>query len=125
MSGSRQAVAILGAGSWGTALAAVLACLAVLASGVMTVAAASVPSAQAVTDRELANAPCSNCDDCDGVPCPMPAAACLQVASHAAPTLIPSTVDLLPTDHRTILWSPGTTTLSGLSPPPDPFPPRT
>ena len=106
------------------ALAAVLACLAVLASGFMTVAVASIPSIQAATERELANAPCSNCDDCDGVPCPMPAAACLQVSSHAAPTLAPATIDLPPTSFGTIHWSFRIAILSGLSPPPDPFPPR-
>ena len=105
-------------------LAAFLGCLAVLASGFMTVAAAPVPSGAPVTERHLANAPCSNCDDCDGVPCPMPAASCLQVSSHAAPTLAPVTFDLPPIATVEVLWSLRITILSGLSPPPDPFPPR-
>jgi hypothetical protein len=75
-------------------------------------------------ERHLANAPCSNCDDCDGVPCPMPAASCLQVSSHAAPTLAPATIVLPAIESTEVRWSLRTTILSGLSPPPDPFPPR-
>jgi hypothetical protein len=107
------------------ALASILACLAVLATGFMAVAAAAVPSGAPVTERSLANAPCSQCDDCDGVPCPMPAAACLLVSSHAAPTLAAAIVDLPPIESAKVFWSLRTTILSGLSPPPDPFPPRT
>jgi hypothetical protein len=106
------------------ALAAVMACLAVLASGFMTVVAAAVPSGALATERSLASAPCSHCDDCDGVPCPMPAASCLQAASNVAPTLAPTTIDLPPIESGRIHWSLRTTILSGLSPPPDPFPPR-
>jgi hypothetical protein len=106
------------------ALASVLACLAVLASGFMTVAAAAVPSVAPLAERHVANAPCSNCDDCDGMPCPMPAASCLQVSSHAAPTLAPTTVVLPPIESAEVHWSLRTAILSGLSPPPDPFPPR-
>jgi hypothetical protein len=106
------------------ALATVLACLAVLASGFMTVAAVAAPSAAPAAERHLANAPCSNCNDCDGVPCPMPAASCLQVSSHAVPTLAPASVDLPPIESAKVRWWLLTTILSGLSPPPDPFPPR-
>ena len=105
------------------ALAAVLGCLAVLASGVITVAAAAVPSGAPATERNGASAPCSHCDDCDGVPCPMPLASCLQAAT-AAPTLVPTTIDLPPLEAAKVHWSLRTTILSGLSPPPDPFPPR-
>ena len=90
----------------------------------MTVAAAAVPSSAPVTERHLANAHGSQCDDCDGVPCSMPSASCLQIASHAAPTLASATVVLPSTESGEVGWSLRTTMLSGLSPPPDPFPPR-
>jgi hypothetical protein len=105
-------------------LAAVLGCFAILASGFMTVAAVAAPSSPPMTERDAASAPCSHCDDCDGVPCPMPAATCLQTSSSAAPTLVAATVDLPALGFGTIRWSLRTTSLSGLSPPPDPFPPR-
>jgi hypothetical protein len=107
------------------ALAAVLGCLAILAGGFMTVAAAAaVPSSPLMTERDAASAPCSHCDDCDGVPCPMPAATCLQTSSSATPTLVAATFDLPAVGFGAIHWSLRTTSLSGLSPPPDPFPPR-
>jgi hypothetical protein len=106
------------------ALASVLACLAVLASGFMTVAAATLPSAAPAAERGLANAPCSHCDDCDGAPCPMPLASCFQVSSHAAPTLVSASVVLPPIESGKVRWSIRTATLSGQSPPPEPFPPR-
>jgi hypothetical protein len=106
------------------ALASVLSCIAVLASGFMTAAAAAPLSAAPVMERSLANAPCSHCDDCDGVPCPMPLASCLQVSSHAAPTLATAAVALPPIESGEVRWSLRTAILSGLSPPPDPFPPR-
>jgi hypothetical protein len=54
----------------------------------------------------------------------MPAASCLQVSSHAVPTLAPASVDLPPIESAKVRWWLLTTILSGLSPPPDPFPPR-
>jgi hypothetical protein len=104
-------------------LAAVLGCLAVLAGGFMTVAAA-MPSGASAPERNTASAPCSHCDECDGVPCPMPAATCLQALSNATPTLTIGTIDLPAIGFSKICWSLRTTALSGLSPPPDPFPPR-
>ena len=106
------------------ALAAIFACLAVLASGFVTVAAIAAPSGAPATERGATNAPCSHCDDCDGVPCPMPAASCLHVSSNAAPILVAETIDLPALDLGKVLWSVGAATLTGLSPPPDPFPPR-
>ena len=106
------------------AFAAVFACLAVLASGVMTVAAIAAPSIPPTSERSASNPPCSHCDDCDGMPCPMPAASCLHVSSNVAPILGTSAIDLPASDLGKVLWSVSTTTLTGLSPPPDPFPPR-
>ena len=48
------------------ALAGLLSCLAVLAGGFMTVAAAAVPSSPPVTERSALGEPCSHCDDCGG-----------------------------------------------------------
>ncbi len=107
------------------ALAALFACLAILASGVMTVAAA-MPSTAAMADRSAAtNAPCSHCDECDGVPCPIPMPACAQVGGGAVPALAATAADLPGFGSISIRWSHATASLSGLSPPPDPFPPRT
>ena len=106
------------------ALAAFLGCLAVLAGGFMTVAAA-MPAGPAATERSAMGAePCSHCDECDGVPCPMPAAMCVQALSSATPTLSHGTLDLPAIGFSKIRWQLRTTALSGLSLPPDPFPPR-
>ena len=107
------------------ALAAVLGCLAVLASAFMTVAAASVPAKSLATERASANAPCTHCDECDGAPCPAPTATCLQACVGVAPSLavtaiFPPTPSLAGEAFRPLRPA----LLSGLSPPPDPFPPR-
>jgi|GEM_PF-5159947 len=103
-------------------LAGLLGCLAVLAGGLMTVAAA-VPAGAPTTERSVAGAPCTHCDDCDGVPCPAPAATCMQISPNATPMLA-TAFDLPAIDFGKVHWSPRATILSGLSPPPDPFPPR-
>ncbi len=90
----------------------------------MTVAAAAVPPVAPAMQPQGASAPCSHCDDCDGVPCPMPSASCLQVSSTVAPTLPATVVDLPPIETGKVQWSRGAAILSGLSPPPDPYPPR-
>jgi hypothetical protein len=105
------------------ALAAFWGCLAILAGGFMTVAAA-LPWSASATERSTASAPCSHCDECDGVPCPMPAATCVQAFSNATPTLAIGTFDLPVIGFSKIHWQLRTAALSGLSPPPDPFPPR-
>jgi hypothetical protein len=106
------------------ALAALLGCLAVLAGGIMTVAAAAAVPSVPATERNAASAPCSHCDECDGVPCPMPAASCMQAFSNATPTLTSGPFDLPAIGFSQIRWSLRTAALSGLSPPPDPLPPR-
>jgi hypothetical protein len=106
------------------ALAAVFACLAILASGVMAVAAA-LPGASTIVERSAAtNAPCSHCDDCDGVPCPIPMPACAQAASSGMSVLAATAIDLPAFEPSLIDWPLASASLSGLSPPPDPFPPR-
>ena len=87
--------------------------------------AASMPSAATMADRSAAtNAPCGHCDECDSMPCPIPMPACAQVGGSAVPALAMA-ADLPAFDSISIRWSLATASLSGLSPPPDPFPPRT
>ena len=105
------------------ALAAFWSCLAVLAGCLMIVAVA-LPSTASATERSSTSAPCSHCDECDGVPCPMPAATCVQALSNATPTLSLGTFDLPAIGFSEIRWQLRTAALSGLSPPPEPFPPR-
>jgi len=108
------------------AFAALLGCLAVLASGVMTVAAAGVSASPPATERSVLGAPCSHCDECDGATCPVPTATCLQACVGVAPSLAVTAI-FLPTPSvageafRPIRLA----LLIGLSPPPDLFPPRT
>ncbi|MBI3197734.1 MAG: hypothetical protein HYZ40_09555 [Rhodospirillales bacterium] len=104
-------------------LAAVLGCLAVLAGGLTAVAAAAAPVATPATERSIANVPCTHCDECDGVPCPVPTAACMQTAPNGTPTLA-ATLDLPAIGFDKIRWALRSTVLNGRSPPPDPFPPR-
>lgn len=105
-------------------LAAVLGCLAVLAGGLTAVAWASGPMVTPASERSAVGAPCTHCDDCDGVPCPAPATACVQISPNATPTLTAATPDLPTIGFGKIRWPLRATVLSGLSPPPDPFPPR-
>ncbi len=104
-------------------LAAILGCLAVLAGGLLTVAAA-MPAGAPAAERSMAGGPCTHCDDCDGVPCPAPTATCMQVSANGAPTLAASTFNLPTVGFDRVRWLLRTATLSGLSLPPDPFPPR-
>ena len=105
-------------------LAAFLGCLAILAGGFMTVAAAAASSAAVTEKNAIGEQPCSHCDDCGGTPCPAPTATCVQACTSVAPSLVAVAFRLpdmatgaTPRSLRTII-------LSGLSPPPDPFPPR-
>jgi hypothetical protein len=105
------------------ALAAVLGCLAILAGGFMTVAAAA-SRAPVAEKSAIGGQPCSHCDDCGGTSCPAPTTTCLQVCTSVAPSLAVVTFQLpvVSTGHAS--WSLRAIVLSGLSPPPDPFPPR-
>ncbi len=104
-------------------LAAVFCCLAVLAGGLTTVAAA-VPAAAPPPMQSTVGAPCTHCDDCDSQPCPMAASTCLQVSSSATPTLATAMLDPPAIGFGKIRWPLRSIILSGLSPPPDPLPPR-
>jgi len=66
------------------ALVALLGCLAVLAGSVSVVAEATA-AVRTTVDRSATDAqPCTHCDDCDGVPCPKSAVACLQACATPA-----------------------------------------
>lgn len=105
------------------ALAVLFACLAVLANGFMAVAASASPLGPPATERS-AQDPCNHCDDCDSMPCPIPMASCMQ-ASPSGAIALAATATVLPLhDSSTVPWSLRAAILSGLSRPPDPFPPR-
>jgi hypothetical protein len=106
------------------ALAAVLGCLAVLAGGFMTVAAASAFSPPATEKSAIGEQPCSHCDDCGGTPCPALTVTCLQTCTSVAPSLVVAAFRLPAVATGRASLPPRALILSGLSPPPDPFPPR-
>lgn len=107
------------------ALAALLGCLAVLAGGFMTVAAAAAwPLPPASQQTTIGSEPCGHCEDCGGMPCPAPTASCVQACANVAPSLTAATFRLPAIGANRAPLSLRMLTLSGLSPPPDPFPPR-
>jgi hypothetical protein len=105
-------------------LAAILACLALLA-GAFNAAASAQASAISTHGGAMAHAPCSDCPDCnDKAPCPMPTADCIQMSVSAGPALPTAAVELPTAACVIVNWWPSALALSGLSPPPDPFPPK-
>lgn len=89
----------------------------------MTVAAA-MPAGPSASERSAMGAePCNHCDECNDTKCPVPAT-CVQVSSNAVPALATVTHSLPAIEAGTIHWTFDSASLSGLSPPPDPFPPR-
>jgi hypothetical protein len=104
------------------ALATLFACLAILASTLNF--AAAVQAASVAPHGDAVSAPCSDCDDCDKRPCPMPMADCIQMHVNAGPALLAGAVALPAILFVTVQWSPAHRALSGLSPSPDPSPPR-
>jgi hypothetical protein len=101
--------------------AAFLGCLAVLAAGLPAVALASAPTVAPV--QTAASEPCTHCPDCDGTPC-QPAAADCVLNCVAAPPLGVATFALPAINTGKTAWPSRLAALSGLSSPPDPFPPR-
>jgi hypothetical protein len=106
------------------ALAALLGCLAVLAASFMTVAAAADSRAPVAEKSAIGEQPCSHCDDCGGTPCPSPTTACVQACMSVALSLAVVAFRLPVIATGQLSWSLRPIILSGLSPPPDPFPPR-
>jgi hypothetical protein len=105
-------------------LAAVLGCLAVLAGGFMTVAAAAASMPPGTEKSAIGDQPCSHCDDCGGASCPAPTVTCLQACTSVAPSLAVAAFWLPAVETGSASLSLRAIILSGLSPPPDPFPPR-
>lgn len=105
-------------------LAGLLSCFAVLAAGLPAAALASMPAADATPARTAVSEPCTHCPDCDGAPCQPAAAGCVLACVAAPPTLGVTAFALPAIGATTIPWPPRSMVLSGLSPPPDPFPPR-
>jgi len=103
-------------------LAAILACLAALAGVAGTAAAAG--KSFSTDARTMAATPCCDCDDCGTAPCPMPMSDCIQMHAPSGPALLAKATDSGVGGYVTIRWSPDDDFLSGLSPPPDPLPPR-
>jgi hypothetical protein len=105
-------------------LAAFLGCLAVLVGGFMTVAAAAASSTPSQSARNDVGEPCRHCEDCGKTSCPAPTATCVQACMSVAPSLAVASFRLPAIETAHAQWSLCATILSGLSPPPDPFPPR-
>jgi len=104
------------------ALAAFLGCLSIFA-GTLSFALAA-PAAMADRHTAAMTAPCPTCNDCDKAPCPMPMDDCIQMHVSAGPALLAAALEAWASPHITLQWSPVQRPLRGLSPPPDPFPPR-
>jgi hypothetical protein len=104
------------------ALVALLGCLAVLAGAINTAAAMQAVVAD---HRSAIGTPCTDCDDCNKQPCPMAMTACIQMHAASGFALLSKDADLGCGLYTVLPWSHVHSTMSGLSPPPDPFPPRT
>lgn len=68
--------------------------------------------------------PCTHCNDCDGAPCATPGSSCIAVCFASPPTLGVTTFTLTVPTHFGVVWPTRISILLGLSPPPDPLPPR-
>jgi hypothetical protein len=105
------------------ALSALLSCLAVLAAGLANVAAAR-DSGWVAAERSASAAPCDHCDDCDKAPCPMSMTDCLQIHASGTAVMLAAFVGIPPAPIAVERQAAAAHALSGLSPPPDPLPPR-
>jgi len=107
-------------------LSALLGCLAVLASALPTVAYAWMPSTSSADHAHTAvGALCSqHCPECQGMPCPPSAAGCVIACVGMMPSLIAAGVTLAVPDSLSDIRVERFAALHGLSPPPDPTPPR-
>lgn len=109
------------------ALAALLGCLAVVAAALPTVALAWTPApAQAeATEDTVGGGLCSQkCPSCEDAPCAPQATRCTVACVSVTPTLgvVAFVLSVPPADVS--LWPHRLATLHGLTPPPDPLPPR-
>jgi hypothetical protein len=103
-------------------LSALLGCLAALLAILPTVAFAWTKGVDSMSARVTTSEPCPNCHDCD--PCRAADMTCSQVCVSPLPTLL-GAGPILPAMKLADDRAPGVlAVLHGLSPPPDPFPPR-
>lgn len=103
-------------------LVAFLGCLAAMMSVLPTMALAWTPTADVAPENLSESLSCPHCQDCD--PCQTANAACVQVCVSPLPTLGATGPDLPTVDMSGIGMSGRLVVLHGLSPPPEPFPPR-
>lgn len=68
--------------------------------------------------------PCTHCPDCDGAPCQPAMSGCVAVCVAGSPALGVTTFMLTVPAHDGAVWPTRIAALLGLSPPPDPLPPR-
>jgi hypothetical protein len=107
------------------ALSALLSCLAMLATGAPAFALAWAPAQAPATDQTAVSALCSqHCPSCEGMPCPPTAAGCVVACVGVAPAIGVAAATLAIPSSVNDVWPPRLATLHGLSPPPDPLPPR-
>ncbi|MDP2330819.1 MAG: hypothetical protein Q8M19_09010 [Reyranella sp.] len=114
-------------------LAGLLGCLAMLTAGLPAAAVASAPAGggqpvQTADDgmekQMVASEPGNPCGDCGGLPCPPATAGCTTVCVNAPPVL-GTAGPIVPAETAGgTVWPARLAVLNGLSPPPDPFPPR-
>jgi len=103
-------------------LAAILGCLAVISAMLPLAAFGWTRAADAAPARTAVSDFCPNCHDCD--PCRAVDATCAQVCVSPLPTLGASGPALPAIAPGDVGVPAGLAVLHGLSPPPDPFPPR-
>ena len=106
-------------------LSALLACLAVVAAGLPELAFAWGSSAPPTAEPMAMGALCTqHCPSCEGMPCPPSAAGCVVACVGVVPTLGVTAFTLWIPPASNIVWPVRLAMLHGLSPPPDPQPPR-
>jgi hypothetical protein len=112
-------------------LAGLLGCLAMLTAGLPAVASApaggGLPAQVADGGAPVQTVGFERgnpCADCGSVPCPIATADCTTVCVNAPPALGAAGPVIPATTASGTVWSVQPAVLDGLSPPPDPFPPR-
>jgi hypothetical protein len=106
-------------------LSALLGCLAVVAAGLPTYALAWSPVMASAAEQTAVRGLCTqHCPDCEGMPCPTTAAGCTVACVALAPALAAAAFNLAVPPGDVVVWLRPLAALHGLSPPPDPFPPR-
>jgi hypothetical protein len=104
-------------------LSALLGCLTVVAASLSTMAWAQ--SAAAGTGHAAIQGLCTqHCPECEGMPCPPTAAGCVVACASLMPALVTASFVLAKESAPEAAWVHGPSPLHGLSPPPEPFPPR-